>query len=81
MPSKQLYRQCRMEKPTEKGKLVHTAWIPSQFAKAGKVISLKNKDETWSGGWTVVSAGTSTKTVEDMDIQRDAQKRWESVLK
>jgi len=76
----QLYRQCRMEKKTETGKLVHTAWIPTQFAHVGKNISIKNSDDEWVGGWQVVEASSGTRTHDDMETQRDAHKRWEEVL-
>lgn len=100
MGNKQLYRQCKMEKQTDNGKLVHTAWIPSQFAKVGKNISLlqnpanreggitgggscivDTSQEYWDHGWVVVEAGDSLRDQDDANRQRDAQKRWESVLK
>ncbi len=80
MAHEQLYRQCKMEKQVETGKKIHMAWIPSQFAKLGKTISLKKADDSWSTGWRVVFVG-GTKTQESIDAQRDAQKRWESVIK
>ena len=43
MSNKQLYRQCRMEKEIETGKLIHVAWIPTQYAKKDKVISTSGK--------------------------------------
>ena len=85
MGKEQMYRQCKMQKKVDNGTLVHTAWIPSSFAKVGKNISLlQNPDkpeEYWDHGWVVLEAGGSMKTHEDMDVQRKAQKRWESVLK
>ncbi len=35
------------------------SWIPSDIAIPGKVVRLKEwpRDEEWSEGWTVVSAG------------------------
>jgi len=81
MAHKQLYRQCVMEKQIENGKRIHTAWIPTQFAKVGKKIGLKLEDESWDEGWTVTLAGSQPKEMEFLDQQRDAHKRWDSVLK
>lgn len=84
MSNEQMYKQCRMEKPTATGKLVHTAWIPSRYAHVGKVLQLKfdtlGGEGTWDGPWTVVSAGGSVRTMTEMQIQRQALKRWSDVL-
>lgn len=80
MSNKQIYRQCKLERdisPTSKN--VDYAWIPASFAKVGKSLSIKNSDDEWVAGWIVISVGGS-RDVEEINLQRDAQKRWERVL-
>ena len=75
-----MYKQCRLVKTTNTGKLYQVSWIPSQFAKVGKVLQLKNSNtDTWDSGWIVESAGEAHE-FDELDRQRDAQKRWANVL-
>jgi len=76
MSNKQIYRQCKLVKENT----YDIAWIPSQFAKVGKNLSLKINEE-WQEGWKVVEVYSGSRTHDEMDLQRDAQKRWESVIK
>lgn len=76
MSNKQIYCQCKLVKDNS----VDVAWIPSQFAKVGKNLSLKINEE-WQDGWQVAEAYSATRTVDEMDAQRDALKRWGSVIK
>jgi hypothetical protein len=46
------YRQCLLQNTYTSDKT--TSWIPSEKAVAGKTISLKEDDGTWSRGWRVV---------------------------
>lgn len=51
------YKQCTMAKETLDGPGIcqyHTAWIPEQFAREGKLIGIKNGDGTWDEGWKVI---------------------------
>jgi hypothetical protein len=68
-----------MEKEIETGKLIHVAWIPTQYAKKDKVISIK-MNEGWDDGWKVIEVGASKVDGDVLNTQRDAQKRWEKVL-
>lgn len=77
MPTQQLYRQCSLERPTENGKVTHVAWIPSQFAKVGKKVQIDSLGEEL---WTVVFASSSTRTMDEMEDQRGAHKRFAEVL-
>jgi len=52
--SETYYKQCVMHRPTEKGKMVHTAWIPEKFASQGRQIRLGKKGSTeYTHVWTV----------------------------
>lgn len=76
MSHKQLYRQCKLVK----GNVNQVTWLPTQFAKVGKNLSLL-EDEQWNDGWKVVEAYEGTRSLEDVDAQRDALKRWQEVIK
>lgn len=51
------YRQCRMERPIEKGVQVLVSYLPDQFAKTGEVVKLKNAEDVWVDGWKILSVG------------------------
>jgi hypothetical protein len=53
MSKKAFYRQCRLQR----GNSETVSWIPSEFAKIGWVLSLKN-NEDWTHDWKVLSAGS-----------------------
>lgn len=78
--NKQLYKQCTMERQLDgNSKHIDVAWIPTSFAKVGRKLSIKNSNDEWVEGWTVMSVGGS-KDFDELKLQRDAQKRWERVL-
>lgn len=78
MSKKITYRQCRMKH--EDGR-VHTAWIPTEFAKVGRKIGIKNtKTDTWDEGWTVLEAYEGTINQERADANYANHKRFEEVL-
>lgn len=52
MSKQTFYRQCRLQR----GNTETVSWIPSEFAKTGRVISLKDKEQ-WTD-WKVLSAGS-----------------------
>lgn len=76
MSHKQLYRQCKLVK----GNVNQVTWLPTQFAKEGKKLSLQ-ADGEWDDGWIVDEAYEGTRSVEDVEAQRDALKRWQEVIK
>jgi len=46
-----------MEKPTSTGgKYIRTSWIPSQFAKKGNFVDLKDGGK-WDKGWKITLVG------------------------
>lgn len=80
-----VYRQCRLVKQVGGGSLTHIAWIPGQFARVGKTVSLRTAQgsvtsfEGWDSGW-LVEAVYGTMTYEEAAAQRDAHKQFERVL-
>jgi len=46
------FNQCRLRKENS----IVVSWIPSTFAKVGKIVGLKEGD-TWNEGWKVLSVG------------------------
>lgn len=63
------YIQCALMRENEH----HMAWLPEKFAVVGKVIGIKNDDDTWQEGWEVVGvSGEIKKTSEEAN--GDSQK-------
>ena len=75
------YTQCRMERKNKDGsKSIHVAFIPSEFAKVGRHIQIKDTDkDVWDDGWVVVDKGSSMSS-EAADQQRGAHKAFATVL-
>lgn len=54
------YKQCVMRKLTPDGLAIqefHTAWIPEEFAKKGKIVDFLDS-EGWDKGWEIMQVGT-----------------------
>jgi hypothetical protein len=49
MPRHKTYTQCKLRK----GNLTMVSWIPSDLAKKGLVVNLKDDLGVWKEGWTV----------------------------
>ena len=48
------YKQCKLARKTEQGKVETTSWLPLQFAKKSKVLKLQDRDsKEWTDGWVV----------------------------
>lgn len=48
-----MYTQCKLRKDN----LHQMSWIPSEFAKVGKVVKLRDEDDgKWDDGWIVEAA-------------------------
>jgi hypothetical protein len=60
-----MYRQCRLTKKVAGSTLEQTCWIPSQFAREGKVLRLRGDDGAWDNGWVVVSVGPFEQSEEE----------------
>lgn len=77
--SPQQYRQCVLKRYNHDGSvLCHTAYIPSQFAKLNKTISIKI-GEVWNSGFLVTYAGPVC-DIADIDDKRYDDKRFKWVL-
>ena len=61
------YKQCALEQGTKQ----HTAWIPTQFAVAGKVIDI----DDYGKGWVVKAVGSIERSAKDADAASTAYKR------
>lgn len=58
---------------------VHVAWIPSLFARRGKLIKILFGN-VWQNGWQVIDTYDLIKTREDLDLMRNADKDFRYVL-
>jgi hypothetical protein len=56
--------------------MAYVAWIPSTLARVGKLVEIDGKEGLWQ-----VAETYSIQKRETLDNQRDAHKRWESVIK
>lgn len=52
------YKQCKLEKKVGVSTHTQVSFIPKEFAVLGRVIKLKQDDDTWDDGWKVVSVGS-----------------------
>lgn len=60
----QNYTQCKLRKDNT----YQTSWIPSEFAKTGKIIKLRDEDtDTWTDGW-LVEATYATRTWQEVNF-------------
>lgn len=67
-------------KTVDSGLLKDVAYIPLENAKVGNVLAIERDDGTLDDGWRV-TAVYGVKESDELDSQRKAQKRWESVVK
>ena len=51
------YAQCAMRRIVTGASVVTTSYIPTQFARVGKVLKLKDSDNLWVDGWVVETVG------------------------
>ncbi len=57
--------QCAMRRIVAGASVVTTSYIPTQFAKVGRVLKLKDSDDRWVNGWVV-------ETVSDVIVEGDS---------
>lgn len=67
------YTQCKLEKQYDNTCRAYSyvVWIPSKFAKIGKMLTVKQDDESWSDGWKVVATYTTQKAAQVEEDARD----------
>ena len=51
------YAQCAMRRIVAGASVVTTSYVPTQFAKVGRVLKLKDSDDNWVDGWVVETVG------------------------
>lgn len=61
------YTQCIFQN----GEKQTTSWIPSSFAKLGRVLRLKNEQDEWEDGWVVAEIGTTLSAEYVFEHERD----------
>ena len=66
-------RHCLLQR----GEVKTTAWIPEQFAKVGKYVSLNQFDDDWEDGWKVIEVGTRLETKYMLERSQD----WKNTRK
>lgn len=67
-------------KTVDGGLLKDVAYIPLENAKVGNVLAIERDDGSLDDGWRVMEV-YGIKESDELDSQRKAQKRWESVVK
>ncbi len=75
MSKADLYRQVALLRENA----VDVAWVPIALAKVGKILRVRVGDNDWQDGW-LVTAIYEARSVDELQIQRWAQKRWADVL-
>lgn len=70
------FKQCLMLKHTTiadglPATQVHTAWIPEDLAKEGKVLDILKDDGTWDAGWVVEKVHTRMSEEYVREHERD----------
>lgn len=59
------YTQVKLKKENSGITIETTTFVPQKYARLGKVLSLKNEQKTWEGGWEVVALGV---TLDEKDM-------------
>ncbi|MDF1667832.1 MAG: hypothetical protein P1V97_39205 [Planctomycetota bacterium] len=62
-----LYRQCRLEKQTQRGSKHLVTWLPQKVAKLRNVLRLKDDAGQWMDGWQVMVVGTRSQSSVQLD--------------
>ena len=52
------YTQCILIKTTKDNQFKQVCWVPTIYAKKGKILELKGTNNEWSEGWVVEEAHT-----------------------
>jgi hypothetical protein len=65
------YTQCVLHRATELGTAIDCAWIPTPFAKKGKVLKIKDSKGEWVNGWIVAEVGAAWPTDKVINYEMD----------
>jgi hypothetical protein len=71
-----LYTQCRLVKKIRDGESIQTSYIPSEFAKEGRIVKIRDDDGGWDDGWVIRNVGGSLTEEQLTDLER-AHRRFE----
>jgi hypothetical protein len=71
-----LYTQCRLVKKIRGGETIQTSYIPTEFAKVGRVVKVREDDGSWDDGWVIRIVGGSL-TEEQLTALEKAHRRFE----
>ena len=74
MTRKVKYAQCAMRRIVADTSVVTTAYIPTKFAKVGRVLKLKDSDDHWVDGWVV-------ETVSGVIVQGDRVPNYRKAIR
>lgn len=74
------YRQCMMSSKQEDGSyLHHTAYLPTEKAKMGKLLDIEIGGK-WISGFKIYFVSDTVRTIDDVDNYRENMKRFKWVL-
>ena len=70
-----IYRQCRLVKRIPDGECVQMSWLPSEFAREGRILKLRDDEGNWDDGWVVRDVG-NTATEADLTLSDQMSHRF-----
>lgn len=74
MAAPETHTQCKLRRlGTEQ-----VTWLPTKFARKGKVVKLKGEDGTWTDGWEVTEVWEVRSSEEVRERERDYLKQREA---
>jgi hypothetical protein len=59
-----VYRQCRLVKRIPNGECIQMSWLPSEFAREGRILKLRDDEGNWDDGWVVREVGNTASEAE-----------------
>ena len=59
------WAQCHLERRTETGTTETTSWLPTNHARVGHYVKLKDANGEWTDGWIVRLVGPTTSEPPD----------------
>ena len=74
MSKNDLYAQCVLKRKNR----TMTSWLPMKFSVAGKVLKLKDENDTWEDGWIVAEVGKVLDYDSVREKERDFTKQREA---
>jgi hypothetical protein len=71
-----LYTQCRLVKKIRDGESIQMSYIPSEFAKEGRIVKIRDEEGGWDDGWVIRNVGGSLTEEQLAELER-AYRRFE----